>query len=135
MNDRYKKLIDTMASHYDLYGEMPNMYSDEFQEAVQQKLLKDESGMQYTHFKYLPIFERDYRFPELLQLISLYIKEEGDIDKETKISRKLANLIVDNITLYFRDDIEDDIKRECQKKYGFINNNTVYYGHTDHVET
>jgi len=136
MKEEYQKLINIMASHYDLYEEMPNMYSEEFQKAVCHKLLKDEAGMQYTHYRYLPLFNRDYQFPELLKTLCDYIKAEGDIEEEKKISKKLADILVKNITLYFREDIEDDIERECRNKYKNMNprNWRIYVGHSDLIE-
>lgn len=132
-SEKYKKSISLMASSYDLYGEIPSMYSNEFQEAVCERLLKDESGVQYTHYKYLPLFERDYKFPEILKLLTLYIKANGDPDDEKRIALKVCETLVKNITLYFREDIEDDIQQEYHKKYD-ISNNTIYSGHTDYVE-
>lgn len=135
MKTEYKTIIELMASHYDLYGEMPNQYSEEFQAAVCHKLMKDETGMQYTHYRYLPLFERDYRFPELLKMVCAYILADGDIDRESKISKELAETIVKNATDYFRDDIENDIEIAYRHKYRSLHSSsTIYASHFDYSE-
>ena len=116
MNAEYELAIDNMAYLYDLYKEIP-IHRPDFQEAIRQKLLKDESGLQYTHYRYLPLFEEDYSSPYILQLLSDYIQSNGDLDKEIKIALKLTERLIRNIGLYFKDDIENDIVRKWEIKY------------------
>lgn len=132
VNQEYQRLIRIMTSEYDLNGEIPSAYSENFQNAVCEKLMKDETGMIYTHYRYIPLFERDYQYPELLQLICKYIKADGDPDIEKKYSLKIAELLVKNITRYFRDDIENDIEITHIKEYK--SNDHLYTSNTDYCE-
>jgi hypothetical protein len=117
MSNLYKSLIQKMASEYDSNGEIPSMYSEDFKKAICEKLLTDTTGLLYHHYRYLPLFERDYQFPELLQLISEYIKSDDDPDEEKRLSFKIAELLSKNVTMYFRQDIEDDIENQYRKEY------------------
>lgn len=132
MNNTYKSLIGKMSNEYDLNGEIPSMYSEDFKKAVCEKLLTDTTGMLYTHYRYLPLFERDYQDNELLQLICEYIKSDDDPDEEKRISLKIANLLSKNVTRYFRQDIEDDIENAHRKEYKSANH--IYTSHSDYCE-
>lgn len=126
-SERYKKAINSMALELDHEGEMPSQYCDEFVECAAENLRKEKDCI---YIKGLLVFDAiitgDRKDGRIIDMMADYMKQEDDVLKKI-LAISICELMSDNIINYYREEIEDEVKKVYERKYNQENWNYSVY--------
>jgi hypothetical protein len=125
-SDNYSYAINNLLELTFLNGELPNIYSDSYKDAVIALLLKEKEdcikNKYYGYLSFSCLMDAFRGNGEIFSMISEYMRHEEEDERKNKIAIKIADSIVDSASLYYRDDIEHHIfKLYKRANYGESN--------------
>lgn len=135
--ERYYKLVRRMASNLDLTGKHPNMWDDDFREAVICLLNEDNKIFPSVLSLFLKEKEKEITknnirkinacledqtiikssYELLVEIIAKYIIQDEESDEKEKLAVLISNNITKKIILYYRNQIEEDVHDLYDKEY------------------
>lgn len=119
--EQYQKAINSMAIELDHEGEMPSQYCDEFIECAAESLRKEKDCI---YIKGLLVFDAiitgDRKDGRIIDMMANYMKQEDDVLKKV-LAISICELMADNIVNFYREDIEEEIKKVHKKSNSDLN--------------
>ena len=115
----YEKAIKEMVCQTELDGNIPNMYSDSYKDAVIASLMKEKeyciTSRTYGYIQFSCLVDLFRKNGEIFDMISEYMNCECSF-KRSHVAIKITNSIVKSASLYYREDIESDVEKMYQRR-------------------
>jgi len=110
----YEKSIKEMLCQTEIDGNIPNIYSDSYKDAVIASLMKEKeyciTSRMYGYLQFNCLVDIFREHGEIFDMLSEYMNCEC-ILKRARVAIKIADALVESVLLYYRDDIEYDVNK------------------------